>query len=324
MIISRTPLRVSFVGGGSDLPTFYSQHGGAVLSMAICKYVYLSMHDNFHRKGSILKYSEIEKPANTNEIRHRIIRQIFSDLGIDGVDFNSSADVPSGTGMGSSSAFTVGLLNLCLAYRGTYVSKTRLAEMACEVELDKLGETIGKQDQYGCALGGINLLEFHQDGSVTAQVVPLTWQQRRRLEDNLVMVYIGGSRSASQLLAGQAERLRRSPEMIENMKAMVAQAHELRGALCHDVDVLGPVLDEAWQRKQRLSPDICTPQIANAYSRAKAAGATGGKLLGAGAAGFLLLYTPGEARGAVVEELADFTAHDVQVDPSGSVIIYSD
>jgi D-glycero-alpha-D-manno-heptose-7-phosphate kinase len=226
--------------------------------------------------------------------------------------------------MGSSSAFTVGLLNLCFAYRGTHVSKTRLAEMACQVELEKLGETIGKQDQYGCALGGINLIELHQDGSVTPQAVPLTWQQRRRLEDNLLMIYVGGSRSASELLGRQAKRLRSSPEMIDNMKAMVAQAHELRSGLCQDVDVLGPFLDEAWQRKQRLSPEICTPEIADAYKRALAAGATGGKLLGAGRAGFLLLYAPGQARSSVIEELAEFTPHDLQVDPSGSVIIYSD
>jgi D-glycero-alpha-D-manno-heptose-7-phosphate kinase len=324
MIISRTPLRVSFVGGGSDLPDFYTQHGGAVVSMAIRKYVYLTMHENFQRRGSILKYSELEKPSNTGEIRHRIIRQVFSDLEIDGVDFNSSADVPAGTGMGSSSAFTVGLLNLCLAYRGVHASKTRLAEMACEVELEKLGETIGKQDQYGCALGGINFIEFHQDGSVTPQAVPLNSRQRRRLEDNLVMVYVGGTRSASELLSAQSEKLRNSPEIVENMKSMAAQAHALRSALCQDVDVLGPFLHEAWQRKQRVSADICTPEIADAYRRAIAAGATGGKLLGAGRAGFLLFYAPGDARHAIVEELAEFTAHDVQIDPAGSVIIYSD
>src|SRR6476646_5503880 len=154
MIISRTPLRVSFVGGGSDLPAFYRQHNGAVLSMSVKKYVYLSMHEYFEKQGCILKYSEIEKPRTADDIQHRIIQQVFKDLSIDRVDFNSSADVPAGTGMGSSRAFTAGLLTLCFA------------ELACEIEIDKLAEPIGKQDQYGCALGGINLIEFHTDGSV--------------------------------------------------------------------------------------------------------------------------------------------------------------
>ena len=203
MIISRTPLRVSFVGGGSDLPSFYKKHGGAVFSMSVQKYVYLSMHTYFKRTGFFLKYSAVEHAASRDTIQHRIIRQVFEDCEIDSVDFNSSADVPAGTGLGSSSAFTVGLINLCHAYKGMYVPKSRLAAMACEVELEKLGEPIGKQDQYGCALGGINLIEFHQDGSVTHECVPLAASDRRRLEEGLVMFYLGGTRSASELLKRQ-------------------------------------------------------------------------------------------------------------------------
>ena len=154
MIISRTPLRVSFCGGGTDLRDFYCEYGGAVLSMSLARYVYLSMHDYFQRDGFILKYSRIETPDSLEAIQHRIIRQVFTDQGIRGVDFNSSADVPAGTGLGSSSAFTVGLLNLCNAYLGRHEGRALLAEKACEIEIDKLGEPIGKQDQYGCALGG--------------------------------------------------------------------------------------------------------------------------------------------------------------------------
>src|SRR6476659_6439627 len=259
MIISRTPLRVSFVGGGSDLPVFYRQQNGAVLSMSIKKYVYLSMHEYFEKQGCILKYSEIEKPRTADDIQHRIIQQVFQDLAIDGVDFNSSADVPAGTGMGSSSAFTVGLLNLCYAYKGQYVSRGRLAEEACEVEIAKLGEPIGKQDQYGCALGGINLIEFHPDDSVTYESVPLTIEQRRMMERNLGMFSLGKTRSASALLSLQSEQLASDPAKTANMKAMVEQARSLRRDLCHDVDALGPYLHERWMRKRELAPHVSSP-----------------------------------------------------------------
>ena len=324
MIISRTPLRVSFVGGGSDLPAFYRQYQGAVLSMSVKKYVYLSMHEYFEREGCILKYSEIEKPRTADDIEHRIIQQVFRDLSIDRVDFNSSADVPAGTGMGSSSAFTVGLLNLCFAYRGQYVSRMKLAELACEIEIDKMGEPIGKQDQYGCALGGINLIEFHSDGSVTYETVPLTVEQRREMERNLVMFYLGGTRSASRLLMKQGEATVNNPQVVANLKAMVEQARQLRGDLCQNVDVLGPYLHEGWMRKRSLSADISNGTVEQAYERGRAAGATGGKLLGAGGSGFLLLYAPGDSRDAVAEALAEYDMHPVQVDTAGSTIIYSD
>jgi len=324
MIISRTPLRVSFVGGGSDLPAFYRQHPGAVLSMSVKKYMYLSMHEYFEREGCILKYSEIEKPRTADDIQHRIIQQVFRDLSIDRVDFNSSADVPAGTGMGSSSAFTVGLLNLCFAYRGEYVSRARLAELACEIELDKLGEPIGKQDQYGCALGGVNLIEFNTDGTVTHETVPLTIGQRRQMEDSLVMFYLGGTRSASELLTKQSKSTMEDPQVVANLKAMVEQARSLRADLCRDVDTLGPYLHEGWMRKRSISSGISNERVEAAYDKALVAGATGGKLLGAGGSGFLLLYAPGSARDAVVEALSDYQMSAVHVDTAGSTIIYSD
>jgi len=292
--------------------------------MSVKKYVYLSMHEYFEREGCILKYSDIEKPRTADEIQHRIIQQVFRDLSIDRVDFNSSADVPAGTGMGSSSAFTVGLLNLCFAYQGQYVSRGRLAELACEIEIEKLGEPIGKQDQYGCALGGINLIEFHPDGSVTYEAVALTIDQRRQMERNLIMFYLGGTRSASKLLSKQAASTLSDAQTVENLKAMVEQAHGLRGDLCRDVDLLGPYLHEGWQRKRALSGDISNNLIESAYQRALQAGATGGKLLGAGGSGFLLVYAPGDARDAVADELRDYPTHPVHVDTAGSTIIYSD
>ena len=251
MIISRTPLRVSFCGGGSDLPAFYRDHGGAVLSMSIAKYVYLSMHAYFRSEEYVLKYSQIERPKTVDEIQHRLVRQVFEDCGIKGVDFNSSADVPAGTGLGSSSAFTVGLLNLCNAYTGRYQGREALAAKACEIEIEKLGEPIGKQDQYGCALGGINFIEFHPDDSVTYERVPLKLAQREQLENNLLMLYLGRSRSASAVLKEQMNTLKTSSYAVDNLKTMVRQARALRGDIMNDIDVLGPYLHEGWELNER-------------------------------------------------------------------------
>lgn len=324
MIISRTPLRVSFVGGGSDLPSFYREHGGAVLSMSVCMYIYLSMHEYFQSGGFLLKYSKTEVTDSVDKIEHRILKQVFKDYGLNGIDFNSSADVPAGTGMGSSSAFTIGLLNLCNAYLGRYESRTALAAKACEIEIDKLGEPIGKQDQYGCALGGMNFIEFHEDDSVTYESIPLSVAQRRKLEDSLTMFYLGGTRSASKVLETQSANMRDNASAIENMKAMVQQARSLRSDIVSDINVLGGYLHEGWERKRTLAAGISNPLIDDAYARARAAGATGGKLLGAGASGFLLTFTPDGARESVREALSEFKAYDVRMDSVGANIIYAD
>lgn len=324
MIISRTPLRISFCGGGSDLPSFYREHGGAVLSMSIARYIYLSMHAYFESAGYLLKYSKTETVGNVSEIEHPIIRQVFSDFGIRGVDFNSSADVPGGTGLGSSSAFTVGLINLCHAYLGRYKSRFELAEAACVVELEKLKEPIGKQDQFGCALGGLNFIEFHPDESVTCEAVPLSHQLRTQMENNLTMFYLGGTRSASAVLKAQAANVASSKLATDNLKSMVKQAYDLRRDICTDVDVLGPYLHEGWMRKKTLASGISNPQIDAVYDRALAAGATGGKLLGAGASGFLLLYAPSDASLEVRLALQELSAYPVKMDMQGSAIAFSD
>ncbi|PCG15976.1 MULTISPECIES: GHMP family kinase ATP-binding protein [Sphingomonas] len=324
MIISRTPLRISFCGGGSDLPSFYRDHGGAVLSMSIARYVYLSMHDYFGGEGFILKYSRLETPRDVGEIQHRIIREVFDSYGLNGVDFNSSADVPAGTGLGSSSAFTVGLLNLCNAYRGRYEGRAALAARACEIEIEKLGEPIGKQDQYGCALGGLNFIEFHPDESVDCEAVPITLAMRQKMERNLVMFYLGGTRSASAILKQQNAAAATDRRVTDNLRAMVEMARGLRRDIVGDVDVLGGYLHEGWMRKRELAAGITNPRVDDAYDRARAAGASGGKLLGAGEAGFLLAYCPDGTRDAVVAALPDCQAYDVRFDAIGTTIIYSD
>ena len=182
MIISRTPLRISFAGGGSDFKEFYAEHGGAVLSVAIRKFVYLSLHPMFHRQKIFLKYSESELVDSVSAIRHRIIREVFEQYNINGVDFNSSADVPTGTGLGGSSAFTVGLINLCNAYTSRIMYRRDIAEQACEVEIDRLGSPIGKQDQYAATFGGMNYFRFRADGRVDVQPIFLDGVTRARLQ----------------------------------------------------------------------------------------------------------------------------------------------
>ena len=324
MIISRTPLRVSFVGGGSDLPSYYRAHGGAVLSMSIARYIYLSMHQNFDRDRNILKYSRIESTGSIDEIEHPIVRQVFRDYDINGVDFNSSADVPAGTGLGSSSCFTVGLINLCNAYKGVYESRQKMAEKACVVEIDRLGEPIGKQDQYACAMGGLNFIEFHKDDSVTVEAVPLSFDRRRQLEGNLVMFYMGGTRAAGPVLRRQAQNMGSDAAAADTMKEMVDQAFRLKADILNDVDVLGRYLHEGWVRKRSLAAGISTPEIDSAYARGMEAGATGGKLLGAGGSGFLLMYVPGGARDAIREALPEYRSTNIVLDSIGASIIYAD
>jgi D-glycero-alpha-D-manno-heptose-7-phosphate kinase len=324
VIISRTPLRISFCGGGSDLPAFYRQHGGTVLSVAIRRYVYLSMHEYFESSGFILKYSKVETPNTVSEIEHRILRSVFTSEEISGVDFNSSADVPAGTGMGSSSAFTVGLLNLCNAYRGRFENAPTLAARACDVEIGKLGEPIGKQDQYACAIGGLNLLEFCPDDSVVVEAVPLARDARDRLEQNLQLFYLGGTRSASAILRKQVDQVNSERNTADTLKAMAQQARDLRVDLPKDVDVLGPYLHDAWERKRALVEGITNPFVDSVYQRALDAGATGGKLLGAGGSGFLLVYVPEGAQSEVRTALGDLRPYDVRFDMAGTTIVYAD
>ncbi len=323
MIVVRTPFRVSFVGGGTDLPYHYEQHGGCVLSMAIRKYSYLSMHAGFHDTGYLIKYSRTESPERVADIEHPIIRTVFEMYGIDGVDFASAADIPAGTGLASSSAFTCGLLRLCDAYTGRERSQLDIAEAACDVEINRLGEPIGKQDQYGCALPGLKKIEFETDGSVLASPVLLNDSARNRLEDSLMLVYCGGNRSASQQLRGQKKNVTSSADLVANLKEMANQARQLSVDLLHDPDCLGDYLHDGWERKKRLSSGISTPEIDTLYDTARAAGARGGKLLGAGGAGFLLLHAP-DHREAVSEALPTRKIDHLRMDETGTAVVHND
>ena len=291
MIITRTPFRVSFAGGGSDLREFYSKNGyGAVVSAAINKYMYIVIHPYFHDKIR-LKYSKTEDVENVDEIQHPIVRECMRKAALEkGVEIASFADVPAGTGLGSSSAFTVGLLNALYAYKGKVVSKERLAAEACEIEIDRLKEPIGKQDQYAAAYGNINYIKFNKNETVDVSPILLTETAREKLEDRLCLYYIGGKRKAGDILNEQKKNML-NDEKFQNLRKMVILADELRDALHNeDINSLGGLLYRGWLYKKELASGISNEEIDRLYNKAMEHGASGGKLLGAGGAGFLLIY----------------------------------
>lgn len=291
MIITRTPFRVSFAGGGSDIRGFYSRHGyGAVVSAAIQKYMYIAIHPYFHDKIRI-KYSKTEDVKNIDDIQHPLVRECLRKVKIErGLEIASFADVAAGTGLGSSSAFTVGLLHALYAYKGIRVSKAKLAEEACEIEIDTLGEPIGKQDQYSAAFGGLNYIRFDRNEKVSVRRLPLTKAARMLLEKNLYLYYIGGERRSGDILEEQKNSMLH-PEKFQKMKAIVGFADELKGLLRKGrVDSVGDILYKGWVYKKSLVDSISTERIDDLYNHFIQKGAVGGKLLGAGGTGFLLIY----------------------------------
>lgn len=323
MIISRTPFRISFAGGGSDLKEYYIQHGGAVVSTTIDKYVYLSMHPYFKDDKYFLKYSGLEMVNHVEEIRHGIIKQVFKKYGIKGVDFNSSADIPAGTGLGSSSAFTGGLINLCNAYLGKYISREEIAREACEIEINQLKEPIGKQDQYACAIGGLNYIEFYDNEKVKIEKILMNSQQYELLEDNLLMFYIGNTRKAASILKEQKQNVIRDKKKVNNLHKMVSLSKQLRIELAsNNIDALGEVLHTGWCYKKELASNISNDQIDDLYERAMHNGASGGKLLGAGGGGFLLFYVKSDKKNDVRKALSTLFELKFKFDNTGSTIIF--
>lgn len=292
MIITRTPFRLSFLGGGSDLREFYSRNGyGAVVSTAINKYMYIIIHPYFHDKIRI-KYSGTEDVNAASEVRHPLARECLKKVGIEsGVELASFADVPAGTGLGSSSSFTVGLLHALYAYKGAAVSKERLAREASEIEIDILGEPIGKQDQYAAAYGNMNCIRFNSDETVEVAPIPLSRETRKEVEERLCLYHVGGERNSRDILLEQKNNMANGSK-VENLKKMVGLAEDLRGSLSRGrVDEIGRLLHQGWLYKRELASSITNGNIDSLYERALRSGAEGGKLLGAGGTGFLLLYS---------------------------------
>ena len=322
MIITRTPFRVSFAGGGSDIASFYEKHGGCVLSTAINKYMYISVHPSFDECETVLKYSETETVKDIKDIKHKYFKQVLGDLNVKGVEVVSTADVPAGTGLGSSSSFTVGLLNSLYAYKGVYAGKERLAREACETEIEKLKNPIGKQDQYAAAYGGLNFYEFRRDGSVTVDPVIMDKPARNALEENLMMLYTGKLHSASAILKEQSGNIT-AGDKEQNQLKMCGLARKLRDELTRgNIDAMGEILHENWLLKKTLASGISNPDIDEAYDKAIKAGAIGGKLLGAGGGGFLLFYVPKEKQ-AAVREKTGLPQMQMGFDRQGSVIIFT-
>ena len=325
MIITRTPFRISFAGGGSDLREYYSKYDASVLSVTINKYVFLSMHPYFNQNGYFLKYSKNELVESVNSIEHKIIRQIFGDYKIKGVDFNSSADIPAGTGLGSSSAFTSGLITLCNAYTSKYMSPKNVAEHACSIEIDKLKEPIGKQDQYSCTFGGMNFIRFFQDDTVGVEKIVMNSKKRLELENNLLMFYLGTTRSARSVLTEQKTNTVKNVDSIKFLKKIVTLSEALKYELqVGNIDALGDVLHSGWNYKKELASQITNETIDYYYDLALKNGATGGKLLGAGGGGFLLFYVVGEKQDAVRAALQDLDELPFEFDNEGTKVIYYD
>lgn len=321
MIITRTPFRVSFAGGGSDIASFYEKHGGCVLSTTINKYMYISVHPSFSSQETTLKYSRTETVKDLSEIEHVYFRAVLEELGVSGVEIVSTADVPAGTGLGSSSAFTVGLLHALYSYKGKFVSKERLAKEACEFEIDKLGNPIGKQDQYAAAYGGINYYEFRKDGSVFVEPLIMNEQARRTLEENLMMLYTGRFHNASAILREQRDNIKAGDKEANQLK-ICELAKQLREELQKNhIDALGEILHENWLLKRTLVDGISDPEIDEMYAKSLANGAVGGKLLGAGGGGFLLLYVPKD-RQPDVKRATGLPQLPMSFDRQGSAIVF--
>ena len=324
MIITRAPFRVSFCGGGSDLPSFYEQYGGCVLSTTIRKYMYLTIHNFFHKDQIVLKYSKTETVKDYDSIEHKYFKQCLKDFGIMGVEISSMADIPSGTGLGSSSSFTVALLHLLHTYKGEYVSKYKLAKDACEVEIDKLGEPIGKQDQFAAAFGGLKYYEFQPSGFVNVEPIIMKPESYLQLERNILMFYLGGVHSASAILKEQSQNVK-AVDKAKIQKQMCELTRQLKEELQHNnVDAMGELLHENWVLKKSLASGITNPLIDDTYKKALNAGAMGGKLLGAGGAGFMIFYVKPEQQESVRKALAHLREMDFEMDNSGASIVHVD
>ena len=322
MIISRTPLRISFAGGGSDLPSYYLKHGGAVLSTTIDKYIYIAVHRYFSSNQSLLKYSQTELVNNNDEIQHPLFRECMKLVDVTGLDISSMADVPAGTGLGSSSAFAVSLLNVLHAYKHEAVSAEYLASTACDIEINRLGDPIGKQDQYAAAYGGLNFIRFNYDGSVNVEKVVMDPAVKAQLERNLILLYTGTKHSASAILKEQGKEMQRLDKQ-QVMHKMVEMAYELKDVLEHNqIDDFGRILNEGWLLKRSLANSISNPLVDTLYEKGMSAGALGGKLLGAGGAGFVLFYCPEDKQESFRKQMSAYTEMPFKFENYGSKIIY--
>jgi D-glycero-alpha-D-manno-heptose-7-phosphate kinase len=322
MIISKTPFRVSFMGGGTDLPSFYREESGAVISTSIKKYMYITVNDRFDSSFR-LSYSKTEIVKSVDEIQHPIFRVILKNYTSDarGLEVISMADIPAGTGLGSSSSFTVGLLNAIKGHFGHFQSADQLASEACKIEIEILKEPIGKQDQYAAAYGGLRLIQFYPDGSVKSEPVVFSPYKIKELQHHMVLFYTGETRGASSILKKQSDQIQTKMGALREMKKLVfdfKKVIEDNGS----IDSLGRILHQGWELKKSLSPEIPNGKINEYYERGLKAGAFGGKILGAGGGGFLMFFIHPDKKTALINELQGLKILNTEFDPHGSRIIF--
>lgn len=323
MIISRTPLRISLAGGGSDLEAYYKNGYGAVVSTAVDKYIYITVNKKFDDMIRV-SYSKTEVVDKVDQLEHNIIRESLKYLGIDKkIEVVYMGDIPLGTagvGLGSSSGLAVGVLNALYAFKGLHASAERLASDACKIEIDVLKHPMGKQDQYISAYGGFNYIQFNKDGTVYVDPIICNCETKRTLHGKMMLFYTGLVRLSSNILGEQRDK---TPANLDYLDKMVGLARDVRDDLLHNrIDRVGEILHEGWLLKKKLANGISTPQIDEYYEKARKAGAVGGKILGAGAGGFLLVYCDEKYQDKVREALSDLKESPFQFEPQGSKIIY--
>ena len=326
MLITRSPLRISLGGGGTDLPSYYQEHGGFLIAGAIDKYVYITLHETFVPE-IIVRYSKTEVVKTVEEVLHPIVREALRLVPIADphIELTSMSDIPAGTGLGSSGSFTTALLCALHTYCHNHVSTRELAEQACHIEIDRLGEPIGKQDQYIAAFGGVSAFTFQPDGHVVVEPLHLPPSTLHRLEDNLVLFFTGYTRNASEILKDQDVRSKKKDQdMIENLHFVKRLGYESKAALeAGDLRAFGELMHIHWERKRARTAGMSNQRIDSVYELARANGAIGGKLIGAGGGGFLLFYTEERARLTAALEGAGLRGVRFRFDFQGNRVMQS-
>jgi len=321
MIVVQTPLRVSFLGGGTDFDDFYVNHGGAVLSTAIDKYVFVIVKERFDDMICV-NYSKRERVKKVVELRHELVREAMRITGVEkGIEVTTLADIPAeGTGLGSSSSITVGLLQALYAYRGEITPAKTLAEEACHIEIDILGKPIGRQDQYIASYGNMRFITFDKSG-VEVKKIELSPEDKKRLNDNLLLFYTGVTRKSSEILSEQKANISSRVEVLRGMQKLAFEARDT--ILEGDLDALGEVLHKGWELKKQMASNVSNPAIDDIYETARRVGAIGGKVTGAGGGGFILLYCRKDKQDDVTRALKGLRQLPFRFEQDGSKVIFN-
>ena len=324
MIITKTPLRISFAGGMSDLPSFYQKQEGAVISTAINKYIYITLNKKFDSQIRA-SYSITEFANSPDELKHELIREAMKLTEIEnGIEITSISDIPShGTGLGSSSTYTVGLLNALYAYKGVLASQHKLSEEACNIEINKCGKRIGKQDQFIAGYGGFKFIKFKPDGGVIVDPIICKKETKKKLEDNLLFLYTGVHRKDKKILDNASTILENDKQKHLRVSKLTHLAYDMKHAIeQNDLETFGYLLDKGWKLKKSIYKNISTGKIDEWYTKAIKNGALGGKLCGAGGGGFLVFYAEKENHKKIIKSLKELKLVPINFEPQGSKIIY--